>query len=103
MVQGSNKKILTGKTKMKHSPKLLAALLACVAFHAAAATPVTDEIRAELAPQGTLRVAIAVGTAPTAFRAIRDRTTGEPRGVTVELANTLAQRLGVSLQLVPFE
>jgi len=94
MVQGSKNKIFTGKTKMKYSPQLLAVLLACATFQAAAATPITDEIRGELAPQGTLRVAIAVGTAPTAFRAIRDRTTGEPRGVTVELANTLAQRLG---------
>src|SRR5471032_555341 len=88
---------------MKYAPKLLAVLLASTALHAAAATPPTDEMRSELAPQGTLRVAIAVGTAPTAFRATRDRVTGEPRGVTVELANTLAQRLGVKLQLVPFE
>ena len=88
---------------MKYAPKLLAVLLASGAFHAAAATPPTDEIRGELAPQGTLRVAIAVGTAPSAFRAVRDPVTGEPRGVTVELASALAKNLGVSLQLVPFD
>src|SRR5471030_1268124 len=88
---------------MKYAPKFLSVSLAFAMFHAAAATPPTDEIRNELAPHGTLRVAIAVGTARTAFRATRDKVTGEPRGVTVDLANTLAQRLGVKLQLVPFD
>jgi len=88
---------------MKHALEFLAALMACTALHAAAANPPTAETKSELAPQGTLRVGIAVGIAPSAFRAVRDRVTGEPRGVTVDLANILAKKLGVSLQLVPFD
>jgi polar amino acid transport system substrate-binding protein len=88
---------------MKYVPKFLAVSLTFAVLHAAAATPATDEIRSELAPQGTLRVAIAVSTAPSAFRAVRDPITGQPRGVTVELANALAKNLGVALQLVPFD
>lgn len=88
---------------MKYAPNLLVVLLATAALNAAAGNPPSAETRSELVPQGTLRVAIAVGTSPSAFRAVRDRVTGEPRGVTVDLANMLAKRLGVSLQLIPFE
>jgi polar amino acid transport system substrate-binding protein len=88
---------------MKFVTPIFTVMLAAAALNAAAANLPTDETRNELAPQGKLRVAIAVGNAPSAFRAVRDKTTGEPRGVTVSLANDLAQKLGVTLQLVPFE
>ena len=88
---------------MKYAGGFCAVLLTAVALHAAAGNPPTDETRSQLVSQGTLRVAIAVGNSPSAFRATRDRVTGEVRGVTVVLANALAQRLGVALQLVPFE
>jgi polar amino acid transport system substrate-binding protein len=88
---------------MAYASVFCAAVLASAACHAATGSAPTDQMRSELVPQGTLRVAIAVGASPTAFRAVRDRSTGQPQGVTVALANALAQRLGVALQLVPFE
>jgi len=56
----------------------------------------------DVAPQGTLRVAIAVGPAASAFWATRDSATGDARGVTVELGKAAAARLGVPLKLVVY-
>jgi polar amino acid transport system substrate-binding protein len=72
----------------------LAYLAACAIVPA---TPV-----AEIAPTGTLRVAIGVGPAPSAFWATRDAATGRARGVTVELAKAAAAKLDVPLQLVEY-
>ena len=52
------------------------------------------------APTGELRVAINVGN-PILAR--RHPETGEPEGVSIDLATQLAQRLGVPLRLVVFE
>jgi polar amino acid transport system substrate-binding protein len=52
------------------------------------------------APTGELRVAINVGN-PILAR--RHPDTGEPEGISIDLANQLAQRLGVPLKLVVFE
>jgi polar amino acid transport system substrate-binding protein len=64
------------------------------------------EVRAEgardIAPSGTLRVAVAVGPAASAFWTTRDPATGKPRGVTVELAKAAAEKLNVPLQLVEY-
>ena len=54
---------------------------------------------AELAPTGTLRAAINLGNP---ILATKDAATGEPRGVSVDLAREAAQRAGVPLQLVTF-
>jgi polar amino acid transport system substrate-binding protein len=54
----------------------------------------------ELAPTGKLRVAIGVGPAASASWAVKDPTTGEPRGVTVDLGKALAAKLGVPLAFV---
>ncbi len=54
---------------------------------------------AELAPSGTLRAAINFGNP---VLATKDPATGEPRGVSVDLSRELARRLGVPLELVPF-
>jgi polar amino acid transport system substrate-binding protein len=56
----------------------------------------------EIAPTGSLRVAVAVGPAASAFWATRDPATGKPRGVTVELAKAAADRLRLPLQLVEY-
>jgi polar amino acid transport system substrate-binding protein len=56
----------------------------------------------DIAPTGSLRAAIGVGPAPSAFWATRDPATGKPRGVTVELAKAAADKLGVPLQLVEY-
>ncbi|MEZ0168727.1 transporter substrate-binding domain-containing protein [Microvirga sp. TS319] len=53
-----------------------------------------------LAPVGTLRVAVAVGSAVSAVWTTRDAQTGEPRGPTVDLAKLMARRIGVPLTLV---
>lgn len=52
-----------------------------------------------LAPLGTLRAAINFGNP---ILAIKDATTGEARGVSVDLARELGRRLGVPLELVTF-
>jgi polar amino acid transport system substrate-binding protein len=57
----------------------------------------------DIAPTGALRVAIAVGPAASTFWATRDPQSGEPRGVTVELAKAAAQRLHVPLALVAYK
>jgi polar amino acid transport system substrate-binding protein len=53
-----------------------------------------------LAPTGSLRVAVAVGSAVSAVWTTRDADTGVPRGPTVDLANLMAERIGVTLTLV---
>lgn len=52
---------------------------------------------AQLAPGGKLRAAINYGNP---ILATRDATTGEPRGVSVDLARELARRLGVAFEPV---
>jgi len=76
--------------------KLFAALL-CALLAGCAAAPAK-----EVAPGGTLRVGIGVGPVPSAFWATRDPASGEPRGVTVDLARAMAKDLGVPLQLVVY-
>lgn len=58
---------------------------------------------ADVAPTGTLRVAVAVGPAASAFWTTRDASTGKPRGVTVELAKAAAEKLHMPLQLVEYQ
>ena len=53
----------------------------------------------ELAPSGTLRAAINLGNP---ILATRDATTGQARGVSVDLSRELAKRLGVPVELVTF-
>ncbi|HEX2216118.1 MAG TPA: ABC transporter substrate-binding protein [Xanthobacteraceae bacterium] len=60
--------------------------------------PVPTEAAQELTPTGKLRAAINLGNPVLA-----QGTAEAPRGVTVELARELAQRLGVALTLVPFD
>ena len=55
---------------------------------------------ADLAPTGRLRAAINFGNP---ILAARDPVTGEPRGVSVDLARELGRRLEVPVELVTFE
>ena len=73
------------------------ALLSAVLLAACAAVPPAPTlVAAQLAPGGTLRAAINYGNP---LLATRDES-GEPRGVSVDLARELARRLGVPLEPV---
>ena len=63
-------------------------------------TDIDEDLLKVLAPVGSLRVAIAVGSAVSAVWTTRDAATGAPRGPTVDLARLMAERLGVPLTLV---
>lgn len=54
----------------------------------------------ELVPTGTLRAAINLGNSVLAQK---DEATGKPKGVTPELAHELGKRLGVPVELIPFD
>jgi polar amino acid transport system substrate-binding protein len=56
----------------------------------------------DVAPTGSLRVAVGVGPAPSPFWATRDPASGKLRGVTVELGKAAAEKLGLPLQLVEY-
>ena len=58
------------------------------------------EIRSKLAPGGTLRAAINLGNSVLAQR---DPKTGQPCGVSVDLARELARRLEVPVELITFD
>jgi polar amino acid transport system substrate-binding protein len=73
--------------------------LATVTF--AFVMPTKADVLKELAPTGKLRVAIAVGPAPSALYAIKDEATGQYRGVTVELGSAMAKKLGVPVEFLP--
>ncbi len=60
---------------------------------------VSPAVRSDLAPTGKLRAAINFGNP---ILALKDASTGEPRGVSVDLSRELARRLGVSVELVTF-
>lgn len=59
-----------------------------------------DSLRQALAPTGRLRAAINLGNP---ILAGRDATTGEPAGVSIDLARAFAARLGVPDELVVFD
>lgn len=61
---------------------------------------VTESLKRTFAPTGSLRASINLGNPVLAGR---DPATSAPVGVSVDLANALAERLGVSLELVTWE
>ncbi|NVO16247.1 MAG: ABC transporter substrate-binding protein [Rhodoplanes sp.] len=66
----------------------------------AVAQTVSPNVVAELAPQGKLRVAINFGN-PVLVQ--KDPASGEPRGVSPDLARELARRLGVPAEFIVFD
>jgi polar amino acid transport system substrate-binding protein len=56
----------------------------------------------DIAPQGTLRVGIATAPVASVFFCKPDESSGEPRGVPVDLGAELARALGVPLALVVY-
>jgi len=76
-------------------------LLAATVLASCSSTPLApDSVVSDLAPTGKLRAAINFGNP---ILAARDASTGEARGVSVDLSRELARRLGVPLELVTFE
>lgn len=63
-------------------------------------TLVDKQVLRDLAPGGTLRVAINYGNAVLAQR---DERTGEPRGITADLAHELGRRLAVPVEFVTYD
>lgn len=82
--------------------RLITILIFAGALLSTCATVVTvpPEIRSELAPTGTLRAAINFGNPVLAQK---DPATGEPRGVSVDLARELGRRLNVPVELVTYD
>jgi polar amino acid transport system substrate-binding protein len=76
----------------------LGALLALLQGCASAPSAPSPAAVAELAPNGTLRAAINFGNP---ILAVRDAN-GQPRGVSVDLAQELGKRLGKPVELVTF-
>lgn len=74
-------------------------LLATAAIATAAQSPPAT-IKAELAPTGVLRAAINFNNP---LLATRDATTGQLRGIAVDLSGELARRIGVPLELIPYD
>jgi polar amino acid transport system substrate-binding protein len=77
---------------------LACALLASCAIPPASVVP--PEVRAALAPTGTLRVGVYPGS-PTSM--VRGPGADEMRGVSVDIGRELARRLGVRAEIVVFE
>jgi polar amino acid transport system substrate-binding protein len=63
-------------------------------------TTIASAVRADLAPTGKLRAAINYGNF---ILATKDKASGESRGVAIDLAREVGQRLGVPLEIVPYE
>jgi polar amino acid transport system substrate-binding protein len=52
----------------------------------------------QLTPTGKLRVAVAISPAPSALYAVKDAGSGKLKGITVDLAEALASKLGVAIE-----
>ena len=63
-------------------------------------TTVSPDVLKDLAPTGKLRAAINLGNMVLAQK---DPATGQPKGITPDLARELGRRLGVPVELVPFD
>jgi len=61
---------------------------------------VPSDVVKNLAPTGTLRAAINLGNSVLAQK---DPATGEPKGITPDLARELGRRIGLPVELVTFE
>ena len=63
-------------------------------------SPVPPDVVKSLAPTGKLRVAINLGNTVLAQT---DAATGQPKGITPDLARELGRRLGVPVELIAFD
>jgi polar amino acid transport system substrate-binding protein len=63
-------------------------------------TAITPVVRADLAPSGTLRAGINYANF---ILATKDPASGESRGVAIDLTRELGRRLGVPVELIPYD
>ncbi len=82
--------------------KRLSAMLSAMFLMASVCHADDSAARAELVSTGRLRVAIAVGPAPSGIYALKDAASGGYRGVTIDLSTELAKKLGVPVVFVPY-
>lgn len=75
-------------------------LVGVILLASGAMADITPAVRADLAPTGKLRAAINYGNF---ILATKDKATGESRGVAVDLVQELGKRLGVPLEIVPYD
>jgi polar amino acid transport system substrate-binding protein len=85
---------------MQIASRLFSVLFAGLLAACAGVQPKPDvAIQKALAPSGRLRIGVYVGS-PTSM--VRDPSSGEPRGVSLELGEAMAQRLGLQAERVEF-
>jgi polar amino acid transport system substrate-binding protein len=70
------------------------------AFAQSGAGAISRDVLKDLAPSGKLRAAINLGNAVLAQK---DAASGQPKGITPDLARELGRRLGVAVELVIFD
>ena len=63
-------------------------------------TPTLNDVRAAIAPSGTLRIAINFGNPVLAQK---DPATGEARGISADIARELGRRLDLPVRFVTFD
>jgi len=87
-------------SRIRTPPAVLAIALSLLCSHCTTVTqkPEPSVVRT-LAPTGSLRIAVYVGS-PTSM--VRNPQTGETKGVAVDLGRAMAERLGVPSALVEF-
>src|SRR5262249_43206647 len=76
-------------------------LLAAIMAVTTAAAAQDAAAKRELTPTGKLRAAIAHGPAPSALYVLQDAP-GKFRGVSIDLSNEMAKKLGVPVEFVPY-
>ena len=77
----------------------IAAVLACGMASTGLSEPAMDKVLKDLAPTGKLRAAINLGNS---LLAQTDAATGQPKGITPDLARELGRRLGVPVELITY-
>ena len=84
--------------------RLLKLFSACIALALGVHGARADDAAAkrDLAPTGKLRMAVPVGPSAGVTFAMKDAATGQYRGVSVELGKSLASKLGVPIEFVPY-
>ena len=76
------------------------ALAGLILLASGAMADITPAVRADLAPTGKLRAAVNYGNF---ILATKDKTTGESRGVAVDLMQEIGKRLGVPAEIVAYD